>query len=103
MRQYAALLLCSQLAAAPAFAQALPHYNIKEICDAAKANPIGPAQKAYEECMLDETNSRKALEQQWDGYSASSRAICVPIESSPSITSFTSILTCLQEENSKGN
>jgi hypothetical protein len=102
MRRHAALLLCSQLAAASALAQGVPHYNIDEICEAAKANPIGSAENAYDECMRDETTSRNAIEKQWDGFSVNSRAICVPVEASPSISSYTSVLTCLQEENSKG-
>lgn len=101
MRRYAVLLTCSAFATSGALAQSVPRYNIDKICDAARANPIGSPETAYEECIRDETHARQQLEEHWDSFSAQSQETCVPMEASPSTSSYTYVLTCLQEENSK--
>jgi len=94
-------LLCLPLAASPALAQGAPHYSIEKICEAAKADPIGSATSAYDDCMRDETRAREQIEKQWNRFSAQSRETCVPLEESESTSSYTYVLTCLQEENSE--
>lgn len=83
------------LSTSAALGRELPRYNIEATCHAAPSLEVG-AKNTDQNCVKDEMQARTQLEQQWAGFDAQRRELCVREEGIGGSPSYVDLLTCLQ-------
>ena len=73
----------------------LPRYDVEAMCRAAP-NLGASARTTDQNCVRDETQARTQLGQQWAGFDAQRREMCVQEASIGGSPSYVDLLTCLQ-------
>ena len=73
----------------------LPRYDVEAMCRAAP-NLGASARTTDQNCVRDETQARTQLGQQWAGFDAQRREVCVQETSIGGPPSYVALLTCLQ-------
>jgi hypothetical protein len=90
-----AILAFIVLTTSAALGGELPRYNIETMCRAAPTLE-GSARNTDQNCVRDETQARTQVEQQWAGFDAQRRNVCVQEASIGGPPSYVALLTCLQ-------
>lgn len=78
-----------------ALSSELPRYDVEAMCRAAPALQAGD-RNTDRNCVRDETQARTQLGQQWAGFDAKRRDLCVQETSVGGPASYVALLTCLQ-------
>ncbi len=102
MKPFACIALISFLAL-PAHAHALAHavaervpkLDVESSCRDAKAYGMTDPEQTYKNCMLDENEAKKQLQEKWSHYKASTRRDCIEAGANPS-PSYVELLTCIE-------
>ena len=83
------------LTASAALGSEIPRYNVEAMCRAAPTLEAG-ARNTDQNCVRDETQAHTQLGQQWAGFDARRRDVCVKEASIGGPPSYVALLTCLQ-------
>ncbi|KQO89150.1 hypothetical protein ASF36_23570 [Methylobacterium sp. Leaf90] len=73
----------------------LPRYSVEATCRAAPTLETSD-RNTFQNCVRDENQAHTQLRQQWAGFDATRRVMCVQEESIGGAPSYVDLLTCLQ-------
>lgn len=91
-----AILMLSVLpAAARARADKMPKLDVESSCREAKIYGMTNPEETFKNCMLDEEDARKQLEQHWSHYKPATKRNCLAAGAQPS-PSYVELLTCIE-------
>ncbi|MGB8278028.1 MAG: hypothetical protein WCF20_08905, partial [Methylovirgula sp.] len=98
MKPLALIALISFLALpapAHALAERVPKLDVESSCRDARIYGMADPEQTYKNCMLDENEAKKQLQEKWSHYKASTRRDCIAAGAKPS-PSYVELLTCIE-------
>ncbi len=98
MKPFALLAIFSLLivsVAAHARTEKVPRLDVESSCRDAKIYGLTNPEETYKNCMLDENEAKKQLEQHWSHYKPATRRDCLAAGANPS-PSYVELLTCIE-------
>ena len=78
----------------------MPKLSVERSCREAQDSTGADPGQTYKNCLADENDARKALEQKWSTFKPATRRSCVEAGANPN-PSYVELLTCLEMFNGK--